>query len=111
MANTRVVRQCIADSKKLKKGVIALLNDHEIRSKDEILSTLQKSQPALGSKKDASLSVDKCLKKLVDRGTVKVIPARKEGRTWRFSQKELEAWLHQGGPQVAADVDNSPWGK
>ena len=40
-----------------------------------------------------------------------VIPAHKEGRTWRFIQKELEAWLHEGGPQVAADVDVSPWGK
>jgi excisionase family DNA binding protein len=40
-----------------------------------------------------------------------VIPAHKEGRTWRFFQRELEAWLHSGGPQVAADVDDSPWGK
>ena len=40
-----------------------------------------------------------------------VIPVHKEGRTWRFSRKELEAWLHDGGPQVAADVDDSPWGK
>jgi excisionase family DNA binding protein len=40
-----------------------------------------------------------------------VIPAHKEGRTWRFSRKELEAWLHRAGPQVAADVDDSPWGK
>jgi excisionase family DNA binding protein len=40
-----------------------------------------------------------------------IIPAHKEGRTWRFSRKELEAWLHRGGPQVAADVDDSPWGK
>jgi excisionase family DNA binding protein len=40
-----------------------------------------------------------------------VIPAYKEGRTWRFSRKELENWLHDGGFQVAADVDNSPWGK
>jgi excisionase family DNA binding protein len=40
-----------------------------------------------------------------------VIPAHKEGRTWRFSRKALEAWLHDGGPQVAADVDDSPWGK
>jgi excisionase family DNA binding protein len=40
-----------------------------------------------------------------------VIPAHKEGRTLRFSRKELEAWLQQGGPQVAAEVDDSPWGK
>jgi excisionase family DNA binding protein len=40
-----------------------------------------------------------------------IIPAHKEGRTWRFSRKELEAWLHDGGPQIAAAVDNSPWGK
>jgi excisionase family DNA binding protein len=40
-----------------------------------------------------------------------VIPAHKEGRTWRFSRKALEAWLHDGGTQVAADVDDSPWGK
>jgi excisionase family DNA binding protein len=40
-----------------------------------------------------------------------VIPARKEGRSWGFSRKELEAWLHQGGLQVAADLDKSPWGK
>ena len=40
-----------------------------------------------------------------------VIPAHKEGRTWRFSRKELESWRHNGGPQVGADVDNSPWGK
>jgi excisionase family DNA binding protein len=39
------------------------------------------------------------------------IPAHKEGRTWRFSRKALEVWLHDGGPQVAADVDDSPWGK
>ena len=40
-----------------------------------------------------------------------VIPAHKKGRTWRFSRKALEAWLHDGGPQVAAEVDDSPWGK
>lgn len=40
-----------------------------------------------------------------------VVPAHKEGRTRRFSRKELEAWLHDGGPQVAADIDESPWGK
>jgi excisionase family DNA binding protein len=40
-----------------------------------------------------------------------VIPAHKEGRTWRFSRNELESWLHRGGPQVAAEVDDSPWGK
>jgi excisionase family DNA binding protein len=40
-----------------------------------------------------------------------VIPAHKKGRTWRFSRKALEAWLHDGGTQVAADVDESPWGK
>jgi len=40
-----------------------------------------------------------------------VIPAHKEGESWRFSRRELEDWLHQNGPQVPADVDNSPWGK
>jgi excisionase family DNA binding protein len=40
-----------------------------------------------------------------------VIPAHKEGRSWRFSRQELENWLHSGGPQVAAEVDESPWGK
>jgi len=40
-----------------------------------------------------------------------VVPAHKEGRSWWFSRKELEDWLHSGGPQVAADLDDSPWGK
>jgi fluoroacetyl-CoA thioesterase len=40
-----------------------------------------------------------------------VIPASKEGRSWRFSQSELEEWLHSGGPQVAMNADKSPWGK
>ena len=40
-----------------------------------------------------------------------IIPARKEGRSWRFSQRELERWLSSGGPQVAMDADASPWGK
>jgi excisionase family DNA binding protein len=40
-----------------------------------------------------------------------VVPAHKKGRSWRFSRTELEEWLHSGGPQVAADVDDSPWGK
>jgi excisionase family DNA binding protein len=40
-----------------------------------------------------------------------VIPARKEGRFWRFSRRDLEEWLHKGGPQVAMDEDASPWGK
>ena len=40
-----------------------------------------------------------------------LIPAHKSGRTWRFSRRELEDWLHSGGPQVAADLDDSPWGK
>jgi excisionase family DNA binding protein len=40
-----------------------------------------------------------------------VIPARKEGRFWRFSKSELEEWLHKGGRQVAMDADASPWGK
>jgi fluoroacetyl-CoA thioesterase len=29
-----------------------------------------------------------------------IVPASKEGRSWRFSQSELEEWLHSGGPQV-----------
>ena len=33
-----------------------------------------------------------------------VIPAHKEGRTWRFIQKELEAWLLAAGP-----VDCCTW--
>lgn len=40
-----------------------------------------------------------------------VIPASKEGRSWRFSKSELEEWLSSGGPQVAIDADASPWGK
>ena len=40
-----------------------------------------------------------------------VIPARKQGRFWRFSKRDLEKWLHKGGPQVAMDSDASPWGK
>ena len=40
-----------------------------------------------------------------------VIPASKEGRSWRFSQRELEKWLRSGGPQVGMDTDTSPWGK
>jgi excisionase family DNA binding protein len=40
-----------------------------------------------------------------------VIPASKEGRSWRFSKSELEEWLSSGGPQVAMDADTSPWGK
>jgi excisionase family DNA binding protein len=40
-----------------------------------------------------------------------LIPAHKVGRTWRFSRSELEDWLHSGGPQVAMDVDDSPWDK
>jgi excisionase family DNA binding protein len=40
-----------------------------------------------------------------------VIPARQEGRSWRFSRRDLEEWLHKGGPQVAMDEDASPWGK
>jgi len=40
-----------------------------------------------------------------------VIPASKEGQSWRFSQNELEEWLHSGGPQVVMDADTSPWGK
>ena len=40
-----------------------------------------------------------------------VIPASKEGRSWRFSQSELEEWLSSGGPQVVMDADTSPWGK
>jgi fluoroacetyl-CoA thioesterase len=40
-----------------------------------------------------------------------VIPARKEGRSWRFSKRELEEWLSSGGPQVTMDADSSPWGK
>jgi excisionase family DNA binding protein len=40
-----------------------------------------------------------------------LIPASKEGRSWRFSKSELEDWLHSGGLQVAMDEDTSPWGK
>ena len=40
-----------------------------------------------------------------------VVPAHKQGRSWRFSRQELEDWLHNGGPQIAVDVDDSPWGK
>jgi excisionase family DNA binding protein len=40
-----------------------------------------------------------------------VIPASQEGRSWRFSKRELEEWLSSGGPQVTMDADNSPWGK
>jgi excisionase family DNA binding protein len=40
-----------------------------------------------------------------------VIPASKEGRSWRFSQRELEKWLRSGGLQVGMDADTSPWGK
>jgi excisionase family DNA binding protein len=40
-----------------------------------------------------------------------VIPASQEGRSWRFSQRELEKWLSSGGPQVSMDADSSPWGK
>ena len=40
-----------------------------------------------------------------------VIPASKEGRSWRFSKRILERWLSSGGPQVVMDADTSPWGK
>ena len=40
-----------------------------------------------------------------------VIPASQEGRSWRFSKRELEEWLTSGGPQVGMDADASPWGK
>jgi excisionase family DNA binding protein len=40
-----------------------------------------------------------------------IVPARKEGRSWRFSQSELEWGLRCGGPQVAMDADASPWVK
>ena len=40
-----------------------------------------------------------------------VIPASKEGRSWRFSHRELEKWLRSGGLQVGMDADTSPWGK
>ena len=40
-----------------------------------------------------------------------VIPASQEGRSWRFSKRELEEWLTSGGPQVTMDADSSPWGK
>ena len=40
-----------------------------------------------------------------------VIPASQEGRSWRFSKRELEEWLSSGGPQVTMDADSSPWGK
>lgn len=40
-----------------------------------------------------------------------IVPASKEGRSWRFSQTELEDWLHSGGSQLAMEVDASPWGK
>jgi excisionase family DNA binding protein len=40
-----------------------------------------------------------------------VIPASQEGRSWRFSQRELEKWLRSGGLQVGMDADTSPWGK
>ena len=40
-----------------------------------------------------------------------VIPASKEGQSWRFSMRILEKWLSSGGPQVVMDADTSPWGK
>jgi fluoroacetyl-CoA thioesterase len=40
-----------------------------------------------------------------------VVPARKLGRSWRFSRSDLEKWLHSGGPQITMNQDTSPWGK
>jgi excisionase family DNA binding protein len=40
-----------------------------------------------------------------------VIPARKQGRRWVFSQARLEKCLQSGGPQASMEVDESPWGR